>query len=154
MPHCFAVPHAGSWVLVIQYQTYLSFRLILSFEAVVTVKWGQISRLNSHTMKSNTSTVFHWDRYIMLHLPYSTTVNNILCLKPQHEVLFHPLAPNRLCFLQPAKSPRRGGPALRWEMFSYSVSCPWSQTWCKHPEQAKQFSPCHKDVLLEGITTI
>lgn len=66
-----------------QHQTYLLFGLILSFEAVITVKSGQISRLRSHKLKHNTNTVFHCDRNIVPHLPYSMTVNYMLCLKSQ-----------------------------------------------------------------------
>lgn len=42
-----------------QHQTYLQFGLILSFEAIIAVKSGQISRLRSHKLKYNTDTVFH-----------------------------------------------------------------------------------------------
>lgn len=68
----------------IQYQTYLQFGPILSFEAVITVKSGQISRLRSRNLKYTTNTIFHWKRNILPHLLYSMIVNNILFLKSQH----------------------------------------------------------------------
>lgn len=141
-----------------QYQTYLLFGLILSFEAVITVKSGQISRLCTHKLKYTTNIVFHRDRNILPHLPNSMTVNNIMFLKCQLWGLISLVGTESSRFFtacQIASSTaerRRSTPLGNFFLTAFVVPDHRHDVYI-HPGEAKQFSQHHKHVLLEGITT-
>lgn len=119
------------------------------------VKSGQISRLHLHEFKYNINTVFHRHENILPHLWDSMTINNILCPKFKHCSLISLVGSESSQFFTAChinSSTAKRGRSAPLGNFSFSICCPWLQTWCIYPEQAKQFSPHHKDVSVEAVT--